>query len=235
MSRPASGSDRGGSGTPGRSSSWTMRPTARTFVTGADGGAIVFWDAATGAPLNRVFPGRPSDGRMTPTFLPDGHTVLIAVVRAGPCTRWTPGPSTGSTSPAGSPVATSRKPSGATPSATAPTARRAQRTPVPMNRFRRNPPARGQLTERSRPQRVAAAVDGDDGRPLRAEAPATAGHGDLDDVRVGPPVHGRRRSCDNVRTGARGRLRGCGHQAWGEARLRRLDRTGVASIGRTCV
>ena len=57
-------------------------PDGATFVTAA-GGAIVFWDAATGAPLNRVFPGRPSDGRMTPTYLPDGHTVLIAVVVRG--------------------------------------------------------------------------------------------------------------------------------------------------------
>ncbi len=53
-------------------------PDGATFATGADGGAIVFWDADSGAPLNRVFPGRPSDGGMTPTFLPDGHTVLIA-------------------------------------------------------------------------------------------------------------------------------------------------------------
>ena len=53
-------------------------PDGATFVTGADDGAIVLWDAASGAPLNRVLPGRPSDGWMTPTFLADGHTVLIA-------------------------------------------------------------------------------------------------------------------------------------------------------------
>ena len=53
-------------------------PDGATFATGADDGAIVLWDADTGAPLNRVLPGRPTDGGMNPTFLADGHTVLIA-------------------------------------------------------------------------------------------------------------------------------------------------------------
>jgi WD40 repeat protein len=58
-------------------------PDGATFATGAYDGAIVLWDAATGAPLNRVFPGRPADGPMNPTFLADGHTILIPS-RGGP-------------------------------------------------------------------------------------------------------------------------------------------------------
>ena len=48
--------------------------------TGADDGAVVLWDADSGALLNRVLPGRPTDGWMSPRFLADEHTVLIAAL-----------------------------------------------------------------------------------------------------------------------------------------------------------
>jgi WD40 repeat protein/DNA-binding SARP family transcriptional activator/energy-coupling factor transporter ATP-binding protein EcfA2 len=53
-------------------------PDGATFASGALDDAIVLWDADSGAPLNKVLPGRPTDGEMTPMFLADGHTVLIA-------------------------------------------------------------------------------------------------------------------------------------------------------------
>jgi WD40 repeat protein len=52
-------------------------PDGATFATGADDTAIVLWDAGTGAPLNKILVGRPEEGKMAPTFLADGHTVLI--------------------------------------------------------------------------------------------------------------------------------------------------------------
>ena len=53
-------------------------PDGATFATGAeDTPAIVLWDAGTGAPLNKVLVGRPDEGKMAPTFLDDGHTVLV--------------------------------------------------------------------------------------------------------------------------------------------------------------
>ena len=55
-------------------------PDGATFATGADDGAIVFWDADTGTPLNKVLPGRPTDGPTNPTFLADGHTVMFTVM-----------------------------------------------------------------------------------------------------------------------------------------------------------
>ena len=54
-----------------------------TFATGADDGAIVFWDAATGVPLNKVLPGRPTDGPSDPTFLADGDTVTFTANGGG--------------------------------------------------------------------------------------------------------------------------------------------------------
>jgi WD40 repeat protein len=53
-------------------------PDGATFVTGGLDNEIVIWDASTGVPLTKVLPGRPADGEMYPTFLADGHTVLIA-------------------------------------------------------------------------------------------------------------------------------------------------------------
>ena len=62
-SRPASGPGRRGVGHDGEILTVDYAPDGATFVTGADDGAIVLWDADTGAPLNRVLPGRPADGR----------------------------------------------------------------------------------------------------------------------------------------------------------------------------
>jgi WD40 repeat protein/DNA-binding SARP family transcriptional activator len=53
-------------------------PDGRMFATGADDAAIVFWDPDTGAPLSKVLPSRPGDNQMSPKFLPDGHTLLLA-------------------------------------------------------------------------------------------------------------------------------------------------------------
>jgi WD40 repeat protein len=52
-------------------------PDGATFVTGADDAAIVLWDARTGAPLNKLLPGRPNEGSMNPSFSADGRTVMI--------------------------------------------------------------------------------------------------------------------------------------------------------------
>jgi WD40 repeat protein len=53
-------------------------PDGATFATNADDRAIVLWDAPSGAPVNKVLPGRPTDGGNSPGFLPGGHTILIA-------------------------------------------------------------------------------------------------------------------------------------------------------------
>ncbi len=47
-------------------------PDGATFATGGDDGAVVLWDAASGALLNRVVPGRPADGSMSPSSSPTG-------------------------------------------------------------------------------------------------------------------------------------------------------------------
>ena len=76
-SRRASGPDRREWVMTDQSCGWTM-PDGTTFATGALDNEIVIWDARTGAPLDHAHPGRPADGEMYPTFLADGHTVLIA-------------------------------------------------------------------------------------------------------------------------------------------------------------
>ncbi len=53
-------------------------PGGATLATGGLDNEIVIWDARAGAPLTTAHPGRPADGEMYPTFLADGHTVLIA-------------------------------------------------------------------------------------------------------------------------------------------------------------
>jgi WD40 repeat protein/DNA-binding SARP family transcriptional activator len=51
-------------------------PDGATFATAAEDGAIVIWDARTGARLDKVLPSGPSAGPAR--FLEDGHTLLIA-------------------------------------------------------------------------------------------------------------------------------------------------------------
>jgi WD40 repeat protein/DNA-binding SARP family transcriptional activator len=62
-------------------------PDGTTFVTGGADSAVVLWDAST---TTRLFtlPGPPEEGGRGPTFLPDGHTVLIPSLNSGIVYTW---------------------------------------------------------------------------------------------------------------------------------------------------
>jgi WD domain, G-beta repeat len=60
-------------------------PDGDLLASGSSDGRVGLWDGGTGALLGTVLPGR-ANMAVSVSFLPDGHTVLIAGARV--CDRW---------------------------------------------------------------------------------------------------------------------------------------------------